>query len=105
MTENGHCSYLPGNEWVLNDTYPGGAHLEREKSQQLYLYHVASGKTLSLGRFDTAREYSGEWRCDLHPRFSPDGSRIVIDSVHAGDGRQMVLLDISDVKNQFAAGH
>jgi hypothetical protein len=105
MTENGHCSYLPGNEWVLNDTYPGGAHLEGERNQQLYLYHVASGAKVSLGRFDTAPEYSGEWRCDLHPRFSPDGQSIVIDSVHAGHGRQMVLLDISGILNQLAAGH
>jgi hypothetical protein len=22
MTVNGHCTYLPGNEWILNDTYP-----------------------------------------------------------------------------------
>ena len=22
MTENGHCTYLPGNKWILNDTYP-----------------------------------------------------------------------------------
>ncbi len=105
MTENGHCSYLPGNEWVLNDTYPGGAHLEGERNQQLYLYHVASGAKVLLGRFDTAPEYSGEWRCDLHPRFSPDGQSIVIDSVHAGNGRQMVLLDISGILNQLAAGH
>ena len=22
MTGNGHCTYLPGNRWILNDTYP-----------------------------------------------------------------------------------
>ena len=22
MTRNGHCTYLPGNKWILNDTYP-----------------------------------------------------------------------------------
>ena len=25
MTENGHCSYLPGGKWILNDTYPDRA--------------------------------------------------------------------------------
>ena len=25
MTVNGHCTYLPGNRWILNDTYPGQA--------------------------------------------------------------------------------
>ena len=22
MTVNGHCTYLPGNKYILNDTYP-----------------------------------------------------------------------------------
>ena len=35
MTENGHCTYLPGNEWILNDTYP-----DKERLQHPYLYHV-----------------------------------------------------------------
>jgi hypothetical protein len=33
MTENGHCTYLPGNEWILNDTYPSG---NGERWQHLY---------------------------------------------------------------------
>ena len=90
MTENGHCSYLPGNEWILNDTYP-----DEQGYQHLYLYHVASGEKVSLGSFCAAPEYKGEWRCDLHPRFSPDGSSIVIDSVHEGNGRQIYLIDAS----------
>src|SRR4029079_650324 len=24
MKADGHCSYLPGNKWILNDTYPDG---------------------------------------------------------------------------------
>ena len=47
MTVNGHCSYLPGGEWILNDTYPD----ERHRLQQLYLYHVSSGRRVSLGGF------------------------------------------------------
>ena len=34
MVENGHCSYLPHRNWVLNDTYPAG-----KSYQELYLYH------------------------------------------------------------------
>jgi hypothetical protein len=92
MTGNGHCSYLPGNEWILNDTYPDEA-----RRQHLYLYHVPTGTRVPLGAFPTPQEYVGEWRCDLHPRFSPDGKSVVIDSVHGGRGRQMYLLDISGV--------
>ncbi len=92
MTKNGHCTYLPGNKWILNDTYP-----DKERKQNVYLYNTATGKTVSLGRFHLPAEYTGEWRCDTHPRFSPDGRSVVIDSPHGGNGRQMHLIDISEI--------
>jgi len=92
MTRNGHCTYLPGNKWILNDTYP-----DKERNQNVYLYNVATGKTVPLGHFHLPPEYNGEWRCDTHPRFSPDGEKVVIDSPHAGNGRQMYLIDISRI--------
>jgi Tol biopolymer transport system component len=39
----------------------------------------------------------GEWRCDTHPRYSPDGTKVVIDSTHEGLGRQMYLIDVSRI--------
>ncbi len=93
MTVNGHCSYLPGNEWILNDTYPQG----KERLQSPYLYHVASGRREWLGHFHLPPEYRGEWRCDTHPRYSPDGRSVVIDSPHTGEGRQLHLIDVSDI--------
>ena len=90
MTVNGHCTYLPGNRWILNDTYP-----DKERNQNPYLYEVATGRRLPLGHFKSPPEYTGEWRCDLHPRFSPDGRSVCIDSPHGGDGRQLYLIDIS----------
>ncbi|MCL4792945.1 MAG: PD40 domain-containing protein [Bryobacteraceae bacterium] len=90
MTRNGHCTYLPGNRWILNDAYP-----DKERNQPLYLYEVATGHVVDLGRFHSPKEYTGEWRCDLHPRFSPDGNKITIDSPHGGGGRQIYLIDIT----------
>jgi hypothetical protein len=90
MTVNGHCSYLPGGRWILNDTYP-----DRERKQALYLYDTETGERVDLGRFDSPKAYAGEWRCDLHPRFAPDGRSVIIDSPHGGDGRQMYRVDIS----------
>jgi len=92
MRSDGHCSYLPGNEWILNDTYP-----DKDRKQQVYLYHVATGKKVPLGGFTLPPQYKGEWRCDTHPRFSPDGKSVVIDSPHGGNGRQMHLIDISGI--------
>ena len=44
MTKNGHCTYLPGGEWILNDTYP-----DLHRKQHVYLYHVATGKRIPFG--------------------------------------------------------
>jgi hypothetical protein len=89
MVVNGHCTYLPGNRWILNDTYP-----DKDRLQHVYLYDTKSGSRHALGDFHSPKEYTGEWRCDTHPRFSPDGRKVVIDSPHGGNGRQLYLLDI-----------
>jgi len=90
MTKNGHCSYLPGNKWILNDAYPDSG-----RKQEVYLYNVETDEKVQLGDFYSPPEYQGEWRCDTHPRFSPDGHSVVIDSPHGGNGRQMYFIDIS----------
>jgi hypothetical protein len=92
MDCDGHCTYLPGNEWIVSDTYP-----RDNNERQLYLYHVPTGEKVEIGRFDAGDHVDGELRCDLHPRHSPDGRMLTIDSVHAGNGRQLYLLDIGDV--------
>ncbi|NWF85534.1 MAG: hypothetical protein HXY18_17095 [Bryobacteraceae bacterium] len=89
MTVNGHCTYLPGGRYILNDTYP-----DKERNQNVYLYEIATGRRIPLGSFHSPREYTGEWRCDTHPRYSPDGRKVVIDSPHGGNGRQMYLIDL-----------
>ncbi len=92
MTANGHCSYMPGNDWILNDTYP-----DRNRNQNVYLYNVRTARRIPLGGFHLPPEYAGEWRCDTHPRFSPDGRTVCIDSPHEGNGRQMYLIDVSRI--------
>ncbi|OYW07987.1 MAG: hypothetical protein B7X34_09690 [Acidobacteriia bacterium 12-62-4] len=91
MTVNGHCTYLPkrGNRWVLNDTYP-----DKERKQNVYVFDTRTGERKPLGSLVSPPGYTGEWRCDTHPRSSPDGRSVVVDSAHAG-GRQMYLFDIS----------
>jgi hypothetical protein len=92
MTENGHCTYPPGGRWVLNDTYP-----DRARVQHPYLYDTRTGTRHPLGHFRSPPEYTGEWRCDTHPRSSPDGRSVVIDSPHGGRGRQLYLIDVSGI--------
>lgn len=89
----GHLSYLPGNEWILNDTYPKGA----ERMQIPHLYHVETGHRIDIGRFHLPQVYTGEWRVDTHPRFSPDSRYVCIDAPYKNEGRQMHLIDISGI--------
>jgi hypothetical protein len=92
MTENGHNTYLPGNRWILNDTYP-----DKERKQHPYLYDTQTGKRYPLGHFFSPQQYTGEWRCDTHPRYSPDGRSVVIDSPHGDNGRQLYMIDIGGI--------
>ena len=95
MTENGHNTYVPGTdqEWILNDTYPD----RKTRMQKPYLFHVPSGRKVELGQFHSPTEYTGEWRCDTHPRCSNDGRTVASDSPHTGQGRQIHLIDIQPI--------
>ncbi len=95
MTRNGHNTYLPlpGHHWVLNDTYPD----KKTRKQTPYLFHIPTGRRIDLGHFYLDPKYNGQWRCDLHPRSSNDGKTVAIDSPHAGGGRQVHLIDVSEI--------
>jgi len=93
LDPSGHLSYLPGNEWILNDTYPKG----KERIQTPHLYHIKTDRRVDLGHFHLPAVYTGEWRVDTHPRYSPDGRLVCIDAPHKNEGRQLHLIDISDI--------
>ena len=93
MPVNGHNTYLnrDGHRWILNDTYP-----DKDRLQHPYLYDTRTGRRYPLGHFRSPAEYSGEWRCDTHPRSNRNGKLVCIDSPHAG-GRQMHLIEIRGI--------
>jgi len=84
---NGHDSFHPDGNWILTDTY------YLDGYQYLYMYHIPTKKFIALGKFKS-KSNTGIFRLDLHPRFSPDGNFLAIDSNHEGLGRQMYLIDI-----------
>ena len=92
MTVDGHVNCLSDADWIVNDTYP-----DRDRIRSLYLYHLQTGELVDLAGLHAPPEYNGEWRCDLHPRLSPDGTRVTVDSAHEGKGRQIYLVDFSEV--------
>jgi hypothetical protein len=92
MKRDGHCTYLPNTDWILNDTYPN-----KHRMQIPYLYHVPSRTRIDLGHFLSPKVYTGEWRIDTHPRISRDGKTVIIDSSFKDQGRQLHLIDISEI--------
>jgi len=89
LREDGHCSFSPNREWILNDTYP-----DQFDMRSLMLVRKSDAKIIDLGRFYSPKEkWWGEIRCDLHPRWNHDGTAVCIDSVHTGS-RQMYIIDL-----------
>lgn len=90
LTEDGHCSYSPDRRWVLNDTYP-----DVHGMRTLMLFDAARGRRIDIARLHSPKErWWGEIRCDLHPRWSRDGRKVCIDSVHSAE-RQMYEVDLA----------
>ncbi|MFA9478823.1 hypothetical protein ACERK3_11015 [Phycisphaerales bacterium AB-hyl4] len=90
LSEDGHCSYSPDRQWILNDTYPDPA----DQCRTLMLVRAADGEVFEIGRFFSPMPDQAEIRCDLHPRWSPDGRQVCIDSIHEGR-RAMYTVDVT----------
>jgi len=92
LTEDGHCSFSPDRGWVLNDTYP-----DQYGLRTLMLYRWPDGPRKDLARLYSPKErWWGEIRCDLHPRWSRDGTQVCVDSVHDGT-RQIYVANVAEV--------
>lgn len=92
LTEDGHASFSPDRQWLLNDTYP-----DRYGMRTLMLVRWNDGRRFDLARLRSPKErWWGEIRCDLHPRWRRDGRQVCIDSVHSGE-RQMYVLDVEEM--------
>ena len=92
LTTDGHCSYSPDGRWILTDTYPD----REEHKRTLILYRPEDSRRVDIGRFYAPPELPGEIRCDLHPRWSRDGTQVCFDSAHEGD-RQVYVIDVSGI--------
>jgi hypothetical protein len=87
---DGHGTFSPDGRWMVTDTYPAGGLRE----QKLFLMDMRTEAVLPLGRFVQPDEFTGRWRCDLHPRWSPGGDRIGFNSTHTGS-RQVYVIELT----------
>lgn len=92
LTENGHMTYSPAGRWLLSDTYP-----DKETDERLLiLYDTEQDQRYNIGSFYTPSDLGKHNRCDLHPRWSRDGTQVCMDSVHEGS-RQLYIIDVSEL--------
>ena len=75
---DGHCSYSADRRWMLYDSYP-----DNNREQHLYLYDLKERRGWTIGSLQSEAVPIIDLRCDLHPRWLPDG-RLGFDSTHEG---------------------
>ncbi len=83
---DGHPNIL-NEDQMLIDTYP-----DKSRNKTLFLVDIKSNKVNKIGTFFESLSFGGETRCDLHPRWSPKGNYILVDSVHSNKKRSLFLI-------------
>ncbi len=81
-----HCNYAPDRLTFIGDGYP-----EIDGKRALYRYDFTTGASEELLRVDSIVPDDIDIRCDLHARWSPDGSRITYDTT---EGRCREIMEI-----------
>jgi Tol biopolymer transport system component len=89
---DGHNAFSPDHRWLVCDTYPHGS----DRKSRLLLHNRETKSTLQVGSFSHAEHIKGDWRCDLHPRWSADGTMVTFDSIHEGS-RQIYAVAMPEV--------
>lgn len=89
---DGHACLSPDGRWIACDSYPTGP----GRTAELMLYRPEDDTRVVLGRFHHEAQFTGDIRCDLHPRWRPDGTAVTFDSVHEGT-RQVYIADVAEV--------
>ncbi|MDD5603771.1 MAG: hypothetical protein PHG48_06835 [Eubacteriales bacterium] len=74
-----HCIYSPDLKFIAGDGYP-----DSEQFRPLYVYNVEKKSLTTLLRAWSMSFSLTDNRCDLHNRWSPDGTQLSFDSTHEG---------------------
>jgi len=98
LNRDSHCYCFHGGHWILTNSYP-----DQESMQTLLIYDLAEDRRYNLGRFYSPPTLRDEIRCDLHPRWIPDGCQICFDSAHTAE-RQIYVINVADIVELAATG-
>ena len=86
---DGHCIWSPNGKFISSDGYWNEA-----GERTWVLVRVEDELVKPLGAFWVPENYRDIYtRCDLHPRWRPDGKQIGFNSVHEGT-RQVYVRDV-----------
>ena len=94
LTGDGHPSYSPTGDQIVTDSYPN-----RSRIQQLYVMRGENAVPQVLAKVFAPFKYDNDTRCDLHPRWNHQGTKVCFDSVFEGK-RGLYSVDIPEQTNQ-----
>lgn len=95
--EDIHMTASPCGEWMLYDGYPDAEH-----QCPLALYHLNSGKNFPLTKLASKKPALIDLRCDLHPRWNPNGRGFTFESTHEGF-RGLYHMETESLFNKMAS--
>jgi len=86
---DGHLIFSPDGKFLSTDGY------WNQNNERTWVFvRLEDEAVLPVGTFYVPEKYKEQYsRCDLHPRFRPDGTQIGFNSVHEGS-RQVYLRDL-----------
>ena len=103
-SNNALGTYLPGQSWILNDTYP-----DRQRKQHVYLYNVASGTNTTHAAIAGVLKAAFGWPVTTAENTAPLVSIPAADAVYRHDapGRLGDLVDstVEQERSQQILGH
>jgi len=77
LTSDGHPQVTKDGKYILVDSYP-----DRFRNQRLKLYDIENKHSELLLKYKIPFNYRLERRCDFHPRWNRDNTKICFDSAH-----------------------
>jgi Tol biopolymer transport system component len=91
MHFDGHCLYTMDGNFISGDGY-----FDRKRFYRTWkIVRLADQAIKDIGQFYVPEVYRTTYsRCDLHPRWRPDGKMIGFNSVHEGY-RQVYVMDVN----------
>ncbi|HOZ49523.1 MAG TPA: hypothetical protein PLO37_13965 [Candidatus Hydrogenedentes bacterium] len=84
---DGHCSFAPDGNGIVTDR-----NVTKGFVKQLIIHNVVTGEHRVLGDFPMGdvRYWTGDLRCDLHPRWSRAGRAVCFDAISSQDGTRQI---------------